>query len=311
MTFLNVAGSNTALNKSSNPTFLYAVSLRYTLYKKGRLTQTLGQLKNTMIIYGIIALTLIVLGALYFAKRTRNTVPVFVNGLIPSLPGASEKAEHGTTVYIFYSDTERDEPEREIFRGYANEDGAVIASISSKEIGRPVTIRTRHAGFKFKDHNLIVPKHGIIYTAEMTRDGIYEGGVRGAPINDLKSHFEEANVSADDIRSDAIRLAQSMSTSLSLIPLLYWPIAYVVVIFAFALDYYNNSVAFDISPESLTSFESFAHALYFSIVTITTLGYGDIYPIEDTFRLWCAFQAIIGVIIIGLFLNSLFHERKK
>ena len=264
-----------------------------------------------MIIYGIIALTLIVLGALYFAKRTRNTVPVFVNGLIPSLPGASEKAEHGTTVYIFYSDTERDEPEREIFRGYANEDGAVIASISSKEIGRPVTIRTRHAGFKFKDHNLIVPKHGIIYTAEMTRDGIYEGGVRGAPINDLKSHFEEANVSADDIRSDAIRLAQSMSTSLSLIPLLYWPIAYVVVIFAFALDYYNNSVAFDISPESLTSFESFAHALYFSIVTITTLGYGDIYPIEDTFRLWCAFQAIIGVIIIGLFLNSLFHERKK
>ena len=45
--------------------------------------------------------------------------------------------------------------------------------------------------------------------------------------------------------------------------------------------------------------------LYFSAVTQTTLGYGDIVPISDRTRLAVALQTVLGIVMIGLFLNSL------
>jgi Ion channel len=44
---------------------------------------------------------------------------------------------------------------------------------------------------------------------------------------------------------------------------------------------------------------------YFSAITITTTGFGDIVPITEGARLTVAFETILGVILIGLFLNSL------
>jgi hypothetical protein len=45
--------------------------------------------------------------------------------------------------------------------------------------------------------------------------------------------------------------------------------------------------------------------LYLSSVTITTLGYGDIVPVTCSARMLIASEAILGVILAGLFLNSL------
>lgn len=50
---------------------------------------------------------------------------------------------------------------------------------------------------------------------------------------------------------------------------------------------------------------SFIQSIYFSIVTITTLGYGDIAPTNDTARLLAASEALFGLLLIGLFLNSI------
>lgn len=45
--------------------------------------------------------------------------------------------------------------------------------------------------------------------------------------------------------------------------------------------------------------------LYFSAVTITTLGYGDIVPLNNFSRILAAIEATLGVLILGLCLNSL------
>jgi len=53
---------------------------------------------------------------------------------------------------------------------------------------------------------------------------------------------------------------------------------------------------------------SYGRMFYFSAVTITTLGYGDIVPITNTARILVALESIIGLVLIGLFLNSLARE---
>ena len=51
-------------------------------------------------------------------------------------------------------------------------------------------------------------------------------------------------------------------------------------------------------PQTSGQFESFSEALYFSMVTFTTLGYGDISLISD-WRLLSGFEAINGIMLIG------------
>lgn len=59
------------------------------------------------------------------------------------------------------------------------------------------------------------------------------------------------------------------------------------------------------------AFLSFWHSIYFSIVTITTLGFGDIYPNTTCSRIFVSLESIGGVIFIGLFLNALSSEQAK
>lgn len=72
------------------------------------------------------------------------------------------------------------------------------------------------------------------------------------------------------------------------------------------------AVAYTFLPESsmqLNNHESgFFSFFYFSVITITTLGYGDITPIGKFGQLLTASEALLGIILIGLFLNSLSHQ---
>lgn len=49
----------------------------------------------------------------------------------------------------------------------------------------------------------------------------------------------------------------------------------------------------------------------FSSVTITTLGYGDIVPINDLARTLVAVQSVLGIVLIGLFINAIGNDTKK
>lgn len=83
--------------------------------------------------------------------------------------------------------------------------------------------------------------------------------------------------------------------------LLHRPVAigflYLLLIPAFGVIYYLNPSFWD---EPLTVIQS----VYFSVVTITTLGYGDITPQTETARILAALEAFLGIVTIGLFLNA-------
>jgi voltage-gated potassium channel len=48
-----------------------------------------------------------------------------------------------------------------------------------------------------------------------------------------------------------------------------------------------------------------AQLLYFSLVTLSTLGYGDITPVGDFARIWSALEAISGVLFIAILVARL------
>lgn len=70
--------------------------------------------------------------------------------------------------------------------------------------------------------------------------------------------------------------------------------------FQYFLRYYRATRGYPSEAEG-----SYIRMLYLSAVTITTLGYGDIVPTTNRMRALVAFEAVLGIVIIGLFLNSI------
>lgn len=58
-------------------------------------------------------------------------------------------------------------------------------------------------------------------------------------------------------------------------------------------------------------YDNFMRMLYFSVVTATTLGYGDIVPVTTTARNLIISECLFGVMLAGLFVNALFGEHSQ
>lgn len=85
---------------------------------------------------------------------------------------------------------------------------------------------------------------------------------------------------------------------------LYVGLLYLALVPAFGIVYYLNP-AFWEEPLSVVQ------SIYFSVVTITTLGYGDITPMTDLARALTATEAIVGVLVIGVFLNAVAQSAER
>ena len=77
---------------------------------------------------------------------------------------------------------------------------------------------------------------------------------------------------------------------------------YLFLIVAYALAY--RCIPDAIKEPDFTLVKS----IYFSTVTITTLGYGDITPKSELAMMVVVSEAILGIVIIGLFLSSLWQS---
>lgn len=79
---------------------------------------------------------------------------------------------------------------------------------------------------------------------------------------------------------------------------------FAIIFSALPIDCWNN-------PQDGLPPKSFWDFMYFSIVSITTLGFGDIYPTTLLSKSLVATETLGGIIFIGLFLNSLSTEQAK
>lgn len=80
--------------------------------------------------------------------------------------------------------------------------------------------------------------------------------------------------------------------------------AFILIIIFFALiDFLFSNDAFN---GKLTNF---LDALYFSVETITTLGFGDLYPSNPMGKILVIIESLLGIIVLGLFLNEIAHSQ--
>ena len=56
-------------------------------------------------------------------------------------------------------------------------------------------------------------------------------------------------------------------------------------------------VVFSVEPDS---FDNFFEAIYWACVSLTTVGYGDIYPISTAGRVVTMLSSIMGIAIVAL-----------
>ncbi len=75
-----------------------------------------------------------------------------------------------------------------------------------------------------------------------------------------------------------------------------------ILVLAFGASYYAMSVA---NPASFSRQLSILDSIYFSVITIATVGYGDIAPVAGYAKVFTIFEVLLGLLYI-LFIVSIF-----
>jgi len=71
----------------------------------------------------------------------------------------------------------------------------------------------------------------------------------------------------------------------------------VVVVLAVSYVVICATVIFNVEPDT---FPTFFEALYWSVVSLTTVGYGDLYPVSETGRFIAMVSSFMGIAIVAL-----------
>jgi ion channel len=86
-----------------------------------------------------------------------------------------------------------------------------------------------------------------------------------------------------------------------------------IIVISFAIDYL---CVLEIYPKAFSGIQSeapllfrFTNLLYFSIVTFTTVGYGDITPVNSVSKLITVFEMITAFIVIVFIISKYFKSK--
>lgn len=82
------------------------------------------------------------------------------------------------------------------------------------------------------------------------------------------------------------------------------------------ISFFSDDITFNNIPKTLGEFEFYFRHIYFSFITITTIGYGDIYPLTTFGQFLVTIEVITGMIltnvILGLVIGSgIFNFKDK
>ena len=80
--------------------------------------------------------------------------------------------------------------------------------------------------------------------------------------------------------------------------------AYMILAIVYAALFYFARTALGLP-------DGWQNSIYLSVVTITTLGFGDITPSTELGKLVVSSEPFFGVVLLGLFLNALSHARNS
>ena len=53
---------------------------------------------------------------------------------------------------------------------------------------------------------------------------------------------------------------------------------------------------------------SWIDSLYFSVITLTTIGYGDLHPVTDGGKIFTIFYIMVGLGVILSFIHTIYHH---
>ncbi|MGR8949119.1 MAG: potassium channel family protein [Gammaproteobacteria bacterium] len=56
---------------------------------------------------------------------------------------------------------------------------------------------------------------------------------------------------------------------------------------------------------------NFSTALYFSLATVTTLGYGDVTPVAPFARIWAVLEAVVGLLYVAVLIARLVADFRR
>lgn len=82
----------------------------------------------------------------------------------------------------------------------------------------------------------------------------------------------------------------------------------ILFILFFALTYFGHELKDEALPQNTSQMAAFSDAIYFSVVTATTLGYGDFSP-PPHIRLVAALQATVGYVYLAFFVGFVLGKK--
>ena len=71
----------------------------------------------------------------------------------------------------------------------------------------------------------------------------------------------------------------------------------VVCLIAIGYIFLTALIVFNVEPDT---FDSFFDAIYWACVSLTTVGYGDLYPVSTLGRVIAMLSSLVGIAIIAL-----------